>query len=161
VPWLSKQLLARLTADVAAYLTRPHVTAEVNRVIASDLGDGPTVVVGHSLGSIVAYWVLRTDTREVDVPLLITIGSPLGIDVVKRYLPAPLGMPPRVRHWLNLADRRDPVALYSRLDRDTFPAEIENVDDVHNPEDDPHGIVGYLSDTILCKRISSALSPQS
>ncbi|MFU8873213.1 hypothetical protein [Micromonospora sp. SL4-19] len=158
IPWLGRELLPLLTTDVAAYLTRPHVTKEINGLVKADIGEGPVVMVGHSLGSVVAYWVLRTELPAVDVRLFLTVGSPLGIDVVKRYLPVPLGMPGGVRKWLNAADRRDPVALFSRLDRDVFPADIENVDDIHNPEDNPHGIVGYLSDRIVCTRLSEALS---
>lgn len=156
VPWLGTFLLPRLTADVAAYMTLPHITAEINKIVAAEL-EGPAVVVGHSLGSIVAYWVLRKDRPDVKVPLFVTVGCPLGIDVVKKYLPRPLGQPAGVKRWVNAADKRDPVALYSRLDRDHFPADIENADDVHNPEDNPHGIAGYLSDSYICRRISEAL----
>ena len=105
-----------------------------------------------------AYRLLRDVVRDVEVPLFVTVGSPLGIDVVKRHLPRPLGMPARVRHWLNAADERDYVALYARLDRDTFPADIENISDVHNPLEDPHGIAGYLTDRVVLTRISHAVA---
>jgi len=158
VPWLGRSLLPTLTRDVHAYLRRPSVTKAVDDLVVSDMGPGPTVVVGHSLGSIVAYRVLQNAAPAIEVPLLATVGSPLGIDIVKAYLPHPLGMPPKVGHWLNAADERDYVALYSRLDRDTFPADIENISDVHNPRDNPHGIAGYLSDRSVLTRISRAIS---
>jgi hypothetical protein len=158
VPWLGDRLLPTLTRDVHAYLARPSVTAAVDELVVADIGDGPVVVVGHSLGSIVAYRVLRQVVPEVEVPLLITVGCPLGIDVVQRHLPTPLGMPAGVRRWVNAADERDYVALYSRLDRDTFPADIEKISDVHTPKNNPHGIAGYLSDRSVLDRISRALS---
>ncbi len=158
VPWLGERLLPVMTRDVHAYLSRLDVTEAVNDLVAADLDAGPAVVVGHSLGSIVAYWVLTERAPGVDVRLFVTVGSPLGVDVVKKYLPRPLGRPSGVAHWLNAADERDPVALYSRLDRDIFPAEIENVNDVHNPSDNPHGIAGYLGDRVVAQRLSAALT---
>jgi pimeloyl-ACP methyl ester carboxylesterase len=157
MPWLGEPLLRKLTRDVHAYLTRLDVTEAVNKVVGAALDDAPAVVVGHSLGSIVAYWVLTSRRDTVTVPLLVTLGSPLGIDVVKRYLPHPLGRPPSVTRWLNVADVRDPIALYSRLDRDVFPAEIENLNDLHNPRGNPHGIGGYLADPVVARRITEAL----
>lgn len=158
LPWLGRRLLPVLTEDVNAYLTRVHVTRVVDDLVAEAVGDGPAVVVAHSLGTVVAYRVLSRVIPSVPVPLLVTLGSPLGIDVVKTHLPTPLGRPPGVEHWLNAADQRDYVALYSRLDRDTFPAEIENLSDVHNPRDDPHGITGYLRDEVVAGRIERALN---
>ncbi|MFE2124545.1 hypothetical protein ACFW9U_28335 [Rhodococcus aetherivorans] len=157
LPWLSEQILAQFLHDVDAYLTRVDVTTAVNGVVASEIKGDSAVVVGHSLGSIVTYTVLTELGDNADVPLFVTLGSPLGIPVVKRYLPRPLGTPHGVEKWFNGADERDPVALYARLDRDTFPADIENASDIHNPDDNPHGIVGYLSDTTVATRIRDAL----
>lgn len=157
VPWLSEGVLREFLRDVDAYLTRLDVTKAVNDIVSPHLVGDRAVVVGHSLGSIVTYAVLTEAGANANVPLFVTVGSPLGIPVVKRYVPRPLGMPHGVHHWLNAADERDPVALYSRLDRDTFPADIENVSDIHNPGDNPHGITGYLSDTTVARAIARAL----
>ncbi len=158
VPWFGETALKELVRDVAAYLTRPDVTKTVNDIIAPHIEGDTAVVVGHSLGSIVTYSLLHDLGEHVTVPLYVTVGSPLGIPVVKQHLPRPLGLPRGVRHWFNGADERDPVALYARLDRDTFPAEIENLSDVHNPKDNPHGIAGYLSDETIARKIAEALT---
>ena len=50
------------------------VRDEINRIVAAALTDQPTIVVGHSLGSVVAYSVLRSDTRTLRVPLFLTVG---------------------------------------------------------------------------------------
>lgn len=159
-PWLSEKAMRRFTADVDAYMHRPRVRREVNEIVAAELGGGPTVVVGHSLGSIVAYWTLSAQPDPLLVPLLVTVGSPLGIPTIKAGLPHPLGKPPPVAQWFNAADVRDPVALFPQLDRDNFPAEIENLADVHNPHDNPHGIAGYLSDTVVARKIVEAFRPE-
>jgi Alpha/beta hydrolase len=158
-PWLSEKIMRRFTADVDAYMNRPKVTRQVNELVAAEFGGGPTVVVGHSLGSIVAYWTLSKHTYPLRVPLFVTVGSPLGIPTIKAGLPHPLGKPLQVAQWFNAADVRDPVALFPQLDRDNFPAEIENLADVHNPHDNPHGIAGYLSDTVVARKIVEALRP--
>jgi len=94
----------------------------------------------------------------VNVPLFVTVGSPLGIDVVKQHLrPPALTVPVGITKWLNGTDERDYVALYARLDRDTFIDGIENVSDLHNGVSDPHAILDYLSDSTICKRIHAAL----
>jgi hypothetical protein len=157
-PWLGELLMRELTADVNAYMTQPDVCASVNERISIEIGAEPVVVVGHSLGSIVGYWTLTKFSRPLIVPLFVTLGSPLGIDIIKARLPRPLGMPPPVQHWFNAADERDPVALVSRLDRDHFPANIENASDIHNPKSNPHAIVGYLSDPLIAERIAKAVN---
>ncbi|MEV8504057.1 hypothetical protein AB0368_04385 [Actinoplanes sp. NPDC051475] len=156
---LASFVVRRLTPDVSAYLTRIDVRESLDGLVTPHLAaDEPCVVVSHSLGTVVAYCSLIRHESVAKVPLLVTLGSPLGIDIVKAHLPRPLRRPAPVAHWLNATDVRDPVALYPRLDRDSFPAEIENISDVHNAQDDPHGITGYLSDAAVARRIAEALT---
>lgn len=158
VPWLSELALKRFVRDVGAYLTRDDVRKAVHDLVAPEIEGDTAIVVGHSLGSVVTYATLTELGEHARVPLFVTVGSPLGIPVVKKYLPRPLGLPRGVTRWLNGTDERDFVALKSRLDRDTFPAEIENVSDVHNPRENAHGIAGYLSDKVIARRIAEALA---
>jgi hypothetical protein len=46
------------------------------------------------------------------LPLLITLGSPLGLRTVvyDRVVPQPPCYPPRVQWWVNIADRNDLIA---------------------------------------------------
>jgi hypothetical protein len=98
-----------------------------------------TVVVAHSLGSIVAYEALHAHP-ELAVDLLLTIGSPLALPkaVFDRLIPGParadterraFGVrPPGVQRWVNIADPGDPVAIPPHLAR-SFHG-INNGDDV-------------------------------
>ncbi|WP_435270136.1 hypothetical protein [Streptomyces sp. 1222.5] len=156
-PWLTKKFIRRFTADVDAYLHWPHVRQGVNEIVAAELDGGPIVLVGHSLGSVVSYWTLTELNSPPPVPLMVTLGSPLGIDTIKNSLPRPLQKPASVDRWLNAADRRDFVALFS-LDRDHFPAPIENLLDVKNPKNNRHGIAGYLRDQIVAEKIATTLA---
>lgn len=157
-PELGSAVIERMTRDVFLYLKRKVVRSTVNKIVAQYLGETPTVVVGHSLGSIVAYDVLRTDQRKLQVPLYVTVGSPLGVELIRKQL-APIKFPkPPVGKWYNAFDERDVVALYP-LDKGNFdvtPA-IENNNTVKNHSDNRHSIHGYLDDQAISRRIYEAL----
>ncbi|MET9483530.1 hypothetical protein [Streptomyces sp. NPDC006638] len=77
------------------------------------------VVIGHSLGSIIAYEALCAHP-EWNVDTFITLGSPLGISLVRERLrPRVLADGnrewPNVARWINVAAKEDPIALVKRL----------------------------------------------
>lgn len=149
----------RFVRQVDAYLTRPHIREAVDELVAPCLAGEPTVVVAHSLGTIVAYRLLQKAGATARVPLFVTLGSPLGIDAIKQHIrPPKLGRPSGVAHWLNGTDERDYVALISRLDKNTFATGIENLSDISNRRDDAHFIGDYLSDKRIADRIHKALA---
>jgi hypothetical protein len=155
---LSQRALETFTRDVFLYTTRAGVRDEIDRIVAAALTDQPTVVVSHSLGSIVMYSVLRSERRSLRIPLFVTIGSPLGIRPIRDQF-RPLRFPkPPVDIWYNAFDKRDVVALYP-LDASNFPVapEIENYSKVNNHTDNRHGVAGYLDDGSIAGRILSAL----
>jgi len=154
---LNQKTLEIFTRDVFLYTTRAGVRDEINRIVAATLTEEPTVVVGHSLGTVVAYNVLCVDRRSLTVPLFVTVGSPLAVRAVRDQF-RPLHSPPPVAAWYNAFDTRDVVALYA-LDADNFPVQpaIENYNKVKNSTDNHHGIVGYLDDPEVAKRVLKAL----
>ena len=155
-PWLARTVIGKVTSDVKSYIDFPHIQDAVHAIVVPALEDGPTVIVSHSLGTVIAYWSLVEQVSNADVPLLITAGSPLGLNTIKKRLPQPLRIPHGVQRWLNVTDQEDIVALHPRLDQDTFIPGIENVDDVENGED-PHAIERYLSDPRVARAIHAAL----
>ncbi len=117
-------------------------------------GGGPFVIIAHSQGSMIAYDVLRRLQKEqIEVPLFLTIGSPLGIaevqDVIRQWTGGGLPFPPCVERWVNIADRLDPVAIDSTLAND-FGADIEDrqVVNLDSPRH-PHSGTGYLQTKLL------------
>jgi hypothetical protein len=72
--------------QVDAYLTRQHIQEAVDDIVRPCLQGGPSVVVAHSLGTFVAYRLLRQEGDAASAPLFVTVGSPLGISTVKQYL---------------------------------------------------------------------------
>jgi len=147
--------IKRFTFDVYLYLTYTAVKARIESIIEANLlEDEEYVVVGHSLGSIIGYNILR-EKKNIKVIKYITLGSPLGISAVKKRLKTPLKMPPCIeKGWLNAYDDRDIVALNS-LDKSNFniTSEINNISDVDNKTDNRHGIIGYLNDKRVAKII--------
>jgi len=91
----------------------------------------PSVVLAHSLGSVVAYEALCADP-ELKIDLLVTLGSPLALPytVLHRLepgLPADGGLmprPPGVGRWVNLADPGDLCAVPPWLST-RFPVDID------------------------------------
>jgi pimeloyl-ACP methyl ester carboxylesterase len=107
--------------QVRLYMTDPGIRAEVQRRVASAVGADTRVVVGHSLGSVVAYEALCAHP-EWPVAALVTLGSPLGIRnlIFDRLCPPPTAgprgaWPGSARTWANVADRGDAVALVKDL----------------------------------------------
>jgi len=155
---MGAEAIESFTRDVFLYCTRSGVRDEINRIVGQQLTEAPTVVVAHSLGTVVAYNVLRTDLRKLQVPVFVTVGSPLGVRAVRNNF-RPLRSPhPPVDDWYNAFDKRDVVALYP-LDSDNFPVQpaITNNNTVRNHTDNRHGIDGYLDDPSIAKIILDAL----
>ncbi|WP_146207034.1 hypothetical protein [Streptomyces tirandamycinicus] len=115
----TERFVARFFKEVATYLEEPTGAARVSaraRVAQAWAQHRPQIIIAHSLGSVVTYEALWERT-EINVDLLITIGSPLALPhaVFPRLQPGPEvrtpGRPPGVRKWVNLADPGDIVAI--------------------------------------------------
>ncbi|AOG23484.1 hypothetical protein [Acidovorax sp. RAC01] len=160
VPGASGASVALATKDVYGYLTNQAIRDTMDAGVRSAFAaSAETVVVSHSLGTVVAYNVLRrdSDTHGLDVPLFVTLGSPLAVTVVKKAI-RPISHPSCAKHWFNAMDERDVVSLFP-LDSDHFDVDpaIENKTDVNNPTENRHGISGYLGDPEVARRIHAAL----
>jgi hypothetical protein len=159
-PRMVELFISRFFSEVAGYLRggadspRTHARDEVARALRSR---PTTIVLAHSLGSVVTYEALWAHP-ELDVELLVTLGSPLALPgaVFPRLLPAPETdrgrRPPGVRRWINLADPGDLVALppYGLSQR------FVDVDaDEHNiiHAFDFHLVANYLA----CRRLAETL----
>jgi hypothetical protein len=157
---LHGSLALRVLGQAHAYIRNQYVHDEVNKLVRPLFEDDePAIVVSHSLGTIVAYSLLREfakNSRPRQSPLLVTLGSPLGIDSVRRGFPKPRVKPDNVQRWVNGADPEDFVALRSELTSGNFGPGIENYPDFENGEDS-HSVRGYLSDPRIAKAIALAI----
>jgi hypothetical protein len=113
--------------DVFVYLKdgdqRQRIRAEVGQALAqahaeAKAGDGPLVVVGHSMGGVILVDMLA-DPGSAGLPdglgvdALLTVGSQPGffaaLDLVAKN--PPRRKPDCVKHWLNVFDPIDPLAF--------------------------------------------------
>lgn len=158
---ISKALVSLVTADVSKYLTNSAIRATIDAGVRSAVRpDIDAVVVSHSLGTVVAYNVLMSRSGpfpSVQVPLFVTLGSPLAVNAIKSRL-RPHTFPTPVSKWYNAMDPDDVVSLYP-LTKKHFNTggTITNHDKVKNHTDNQHGISGYLDDPAVAKRIYDAL----
>ena len=155
---MNMQTLQLFTRDVYLYVTREDVHDAINLTVASKLSEEPTVIVAHSLGTVVAYNILTTDKRNLQVPTFVTLGCPLGVRAIRERL-TPLHYPQAVKSWFNAFDTRDVVALYP-LDATNFPITppVENDASVRNGTNNRHGIDGYLNDKTVATRVFQGMT---
>lgn len=132
--------LLDLTLDLPLYLGEPRglkirnvVTDKIKE--AMEKTDG-VVLIGHSLGSVIAYDVIRENLKAnspLNIKTLITMGSPLkwvtkirqaeGVEANPTD-PTKLSLP-GIR-WINIYDKEDPITLKSDLP-DTMFHDVENI----------------------------------
>lgn len=147
------------TDDVVTYLVLPDARKKINSFYLEALTAEPTIIIAHSLGTIIAYDILRSiDPGKHDIRGLITLGSPLGVSAVQRQLHPPAVYPKGLKgNWVNLFDPKDIVAL-NPLNRNNFRVdpEIKN-HEIYNGSDNRHKIGEYLSNPLIAETMVKML----
>ncbi len=158
---LVQTFLDRHIDDVYNYFYREGKRQQIRAVLEQELtkarsNGGKTTLISHSMGTVIALDVLKDYQHPID--LLVTMGSPLGLEWIQHQLGEP-DFPARVGRWLNVFDRADPVTLpdqyiandflrigggESVLDR-LVPDNYSNPDEANKVVRDPHHWHGYLS----------------
>lgn len=138
--------------QVIRFLGDPKMKKQVLDRVHEEINANTRVLIGHSLGSVIAYEYLCCH-RPAGMKLLVTLGSPLGIPnvVFDRLTPAPGpaggSWPGPVSSWVNVADPDDVVALRKDLaplfppPDGVTPIEDRRVDN----GSEPHAIGPYLN----------------
>src|SRR5271157_886625 len=115
----AEKFVIRTLSQVTRYLCDETIRQTAQRRVLELVGPETKVIIGHSLGSVVAYeTVCALDwPRDQSLPLLVTVGSPLGIRTIiyDRLRPQPPAFPRPVRRWINAAARDDLVATVPDL----------------------------------------------
>jgi hypothetical protein len=152
------RVMAAFLREVFVYLTRPGVRERARATVAAAVETHrPSVVVAHSLGSVVTYEALhaRPDLR---VDLLVTVGSPLGLpEVVFDALdPEPRdgrgARPPGAGRWVDIADPGDLIAVPPRLGG---RFDVDAYAEAPIGRADFHTMAAYLS----CGLVAAAIAP--
>lgn len=163
LPGMSGATVAFVARESFGYLTDSPLRQVIDDgVIAAARANEPIVVVGHSLGALIAYHVLRTHPEAVDwdVPLLLTLGAPLGWNAVTTAAGrlATLRTPKPVARWVNGRDPLDAVAL-GGIAPGLLPPSSAVLDEprIENGADGRHAIEYYLADPLVAAFIADAL----
>ncbi|MFE7031173.1 hypothetical protein ACFU9Y_12755 [Streptomyces sp. NPDC057621] len=156
---LLRQLLSHLIPDANGYFftgARDTIRDRLRRALGAV--NGPVVVISHSLGTVVAYDVLsEAGSARKEVPLFITLGSPLGYTEIQDVITRPLKVPVPVRLWTNFADPLDLVTLDTTL-ADDFRTGAKVIADIamDNPSPNNHASCGYLRSRRVREAVAEA-----
>ncbi|KFU80116.1 hypothetical protein SAMN04489729_2015 [Amycolatopsis lurida] len=155
----AERVVVKALKQVTLYLTDETIRERVQERVAEHIGPETEVIVGHSLGSVVAYEAAHLHGRPL--PLLLTLGSPLGLRTVvyERTRPQPPSVPPGVARWVNLADRDDLVAARPDLSG-LFPGADGVLDSGYTVDNGakPHEAAFYLAKRRTGEVLSQALT---
>ncbi len=168
--WITGKLTKAFLRDVNDFLFDDAKRAAMEKSVTDRLtGPGPYIVVAHSQGTMIAYEALRKlGANDAQVPLFITLGSPLGLaevqDVFRKWTGKKRLAPPAcVDQWVNVADRLDPVAFDSNLSNDFTPKNFiaNHAGFGVNPDSPrhPHSATGYLSTPQVRAAIREVVGP--
>ena len=158
----AERFVRRSLAQVTRYLTDDRIRSAALESVMKLVNANTEVLIGHSLGSVVAYEAAHLIERPL--PLLVTLGSPLGLQTIvyQRLRPQPPIFPPKVQHWVNVAAEDDFIAAEPRLERLFGPsvpagAVLEGGYTVDNGAE-PHNANFYLGKAHVGKPVGETLS---
>jgi hypothetical protein len=158
IPGVQSGVISLVLKQVSVYLNSTAARRVVDDIVQRAI-QPPCVVLAHSLGSVVAYQVLRKrQGAAANIPLYVTLGSPLGIKTIRNAI-APTTWPSGLGAWFNARDARDVVSMYGLGPEAFTPGDrtIENPQPITNNGADSHNITGYLAVPLVAKRIMKAL----
>ncbi|MFD7967298.1 trypsin-like serine peptidase [Streptomyces clavifer] len=150
--------IATIFRDVDMYLSDSEVRKDVLDCVAETLPPGgELVLVTHSLGTVVGMDLITNRLPDgMHVSLLVTAGSPLGMDAVysRLLVPGPK-RPEKVRQWVNAWCPTDAVAIGCPLEN-AWGKLIDLA--VANARDRAHHIEEYLAHPDVATAIGGALN---
>ncbi|MGW6613978.1 trypsin-like serine peptidase [Streptomyces erythrochromogenes] len=151
--------IATVFRDVDAYLSDQAVReAVLDRVSEEIPHEGELVLVTHSLGTVVGMDLVANRLPPgMKVTLLVTAGSPLGMNAVtSRLLPPGTDRPGSVRAWVNAWCPTDAVAIGCPLEPVWGKLTEEHA--VVNASDRAHSIEEYLAHPEVATAIDTFLA---
>jgi hypothetical protein len=161
---LASRFVWKALTQVSRYLTDDEIRCYAQDQVLQWIDSNTRLVIGHSLGSVVAYEALhRVTDRSQSGLTLMTIGSPLGLKTVvyDRLRPQPPFVPAAVTRWENLAAEDDLVAARLDLKDDFRPAPgstIKPQTHIVDTGSKPHDITHYLTKPTAGRIVSEALA---
>ncbi|WP_202900205.1 alpha/beta hydrolase [Paenarthrobacter nicotinovorans] len=141
------------------YLNNPKIRAQVlDRILSKLPESGRLVIVGHSLGSVIAADIVRRLPVGLEVAGMVTIGSPLAngafdMDKLRDTLSEP---PTNLAWWVNFWNVADPVAAHRGVSS-AFPWMIDFRINTKALPFTAHAAAEYLANDAVAAAIGFAL----
>ncbi|OAI22350.1 hypothetical protein [Methylomonas koyamae] len=149
--------------QAATYINDKALAAKIDKTVQTQIFDGlqdPAIIIAHSLGTVVTYRLLTKDQQIArNIPLYVTLGSPLSVKMFKPILPAKGSFPhPPITKWINGRHEEDFVTLGRSITKQSigFDGVIDETD-ILNDDDDKHSIIHYLSSPDIAQAIYDVL----
>jgi hypothetical protein len=125
-------VLGRFLGDIFTYLStrgEPGAMGDILDTISEQIDAArtpgePLIIVGHSLGGVIAFDLLSYYRTDVEVDLLVTVGSQVAhFAEIKRLkistnsdgAPKKLAVPTNIKRWINIFDPID-ILAYAAAD---------------------------------------------
>jgi len=164
---IASRFVWKALTQVSRYLTDDQIRCYAQDEVLRWVDTDTQLVIGHSLGSVVAYEALHRAYESEHLSLdqnvtLITLGSPLGLQgvVYDKLRPQPPFVPTAVSRWENFAAKDDLVA--ARLDLKPFfcaapGSTVTPETHLVDTGAKPHEIVHYLTKPSVGRVIAETL----
>jgi hypothetical protein len=180
---LAKTAVSFVAPDMPHYWDENYefgteVRMRLNKPLSNALkADEDILIISHSLGTMIAYDVLwkfshkgeYKEIKDKKVTKLITLGSPLGDEVIKDNLKGGnlkgiRKYPTNIKTWINIAAEDDFISHDSDIKNDFKEMQmwglVDSIEDkliynlaVRNGSSNPHHGAGYLIDPIVIEEI--------
>ncbi|WP_445116197.1 hypothetical protein [Acinetobacter sp. WZC-1] len=154
-PRLHESLIHKFLIETYMYLANPDFMEEVHQRILLSVGaDEELMIIGHSLGSVIAYNLLHCRQPLFQVRRFITLGSPLAFRVIQSRLTQPVTRPETLQgDWYNFYSHDDFLTTFPLAGTpfDFQPAIINQP--ISTFISKPHEIIGYLQHPSVVKKV--------
>lgn len=154
-PKLHESLIQQFLIETYMYLSNLEFMEEVHqRILKKMREDEEYIVVGHSLGSVIAFQLLSDPSYQFSVKRFVTLASPLSFRVIQSKLPRPISRPPCIYgDWFNFYSQDDFLTAFPLCEAPfNFEPAIIN-QKIYTFANQPHEILGYLQHPSVIKAI--------
>jgi hypothetical protein len=157
---IASRFVWKALTQVSRYLTDDEIRTYAQDQVLHWIGPDTRLVIGHSLGSVVAYEAALPRDHQLT---LMTLGSPLGLKnvVYNRLRPRPPGVPPAANRWENFAAEDDLVAAELDLTPQFPPASNSTISPCNHIVDTgskPHDVTHYLTKPTAGRIVTETLT---
>ena len=150
-------VLKETAAEVRRYFKNDkYIASNIRKALKDQLrpllkNDEKVLLIGHSLGSVIAYDVLwelsQVEHITTKVDLFLTLGSPLGMNYVQSRIKGheyenEKKYPTNINRWINISAEGDITALDREFSDDFI--EMRNLNIINDIEDHCSGIYNYF-----------------